>query len=181
MRCPSVKARSSPETLNVRATSEVVSSPLSVPVGAMHQDAHTVGLVPSEFTRAISQRSEAFAEAFDSSARMFATAIPVSVNACSCLREPVHDRAASGVGQLQRCRPARRRVPHVGLHTRAPSSSTPPDPPMPSPRRRPCRSGTASSLAMCTHRCHRHLAVSRTALIHPGRSVVASSRSSTRR
>ena len=65
----------------VRAASEVVSSPLSVPVGAIHQDAHTVGLVPSPSTRAISQRSEAFAAAFDSSARMFATAIPVSVNA----------------------------------------------------------------------------------------------------
>ena len=78
-RCPSVNARSSPETLIVRATSEVVSSPLSVPVGAQHHDDHTVGLVPSTSTLATSQRSEAFAEAFDSSARMFACAIPVSV------------------------------------------------------------------------------------------------------
>jgi hypothetical protein len=67
--------------LIVLATSEVVSSPLSVPVGAQHHDDHTVGLLPSDSTRAISHLSDAFANASDSNARMFACAIPVNVNA----------------------------------------------------------------------------------------------------
>ena len=142
IRCPSVKARSSPETLAVRATSEVVKFTV---VGCRRRDApgrphrrvRPVGVHPRHLTAKRSVRGGVRLQRPDVRHRH-----PGQRERLSCfVNQSTTVPPAVSVTWIGAVQPAA--VFRTSVCTPAPGTSTPPDPPMPSPRRRPCRSGTA--------------------------------------